>query len=416
MRCLLVSWGSCGDLHPFLALGGGLSARGHAVTLVGHPEWAAETEAAGLRFVATDEPPRDDFAALHPEIMSARWGGLSSLRALVRYGMEPSFEPILAAVLREAPGHDVIVAHHFIFSAPVAAALTGRPLVTVVLAPGVEPSAYSRPGPNFGRAGHGLLARALNRIIWLGGRMVTRLTVDPAVNRLRRRHGLRPVRHAVFSIPAPSLRLYSEHFAPRPPDWSADRQPIGFCFYDPPAALPPEVEKFLAAGAPPILFTLGSAAVQMPGEFYRNGAEALRLLGWRGIFLIGAEKNRPPHLSDHVLAIPYAPFGTLMPRVRAAVHQGGVGTLSHALRAGLPSVACPFAFDQPNNARRLEALGVAEVLPPHRRSVPEMAGALRRLLAGEAPPRARRLAGLIRAENGVARACTRLEEMASTFS
>jgi UDP:flavonoid glycosyltransferase YjiC (YdhE family) len=100
-----------------------------------------------------------------------------------------------------------------------------------------------------------------------------------------------------------------------------------------------------------------------------------------------------------------------MPRVRAVAHQCGIGTLSHALRAGVPSVACPFAFDQPNNARRLEALGVAEVVLPHQHDARHIGQALERLLAGDAPARAQRLGDLIRAEDGVARACAILEEV-----
>jgi UDP:flavonoid glycosyltransferase YjiC (YdhE family) len=99
-----------------------------------------------------------------------------------------------------------------------------------------------------------------------------------------------------------------------------------------------------------------------------------------------------------------------MPRVRAVAHQCGIGTLSHTLRAGVPSVACPFAFDQPNNARRLEALGAAEVVLPHQHDARHIGRALERLLAGDAPSRAQRLGGLIRAEDGVARACEILEE------
>ena len=154
-----------------------------------------------------------------------------------------------------------------------------------------------------------------------------------------------------------------------------------------------------------MLFTLGSTAVQKPGAFYQSAVEALETLGLRGILLIGPEQNRPSRLPESVLALPYAPYGLLMPRVRAVAHQCGIGTLSHALRAGVPSVACPFAFDQPNNARRLEALGVAEVVLPHQHDAQHIGQALQRLLSGEAPARAQRLGGLIRAEDGVARAC-----------
>jgi len=414
MRWLLTSWGSHGDLHPFLALGRGLIARGHEVTLVGHPDWGAETAIAGLRFVSTGEPSREDFIRNHPEVVSMKWGGLVSLHTLMHRAIAPGFDHTTAALLAEAPAHDVIVAHHFTFPAPIVAELTGLPWATVSLAPGVVPSSHSLPGANFGRAGHGFLARGWNRFIWSAGQQISRTMVDPVVNRLRAKHGLRPVRDAVFSAHSSilNLQLYSKHFAPRPPDWSTEKRIAGFCYYDPPGAkLAPEIEEFLGHGPPPILFTLGSIAVQNPGQFFHSAVGALETLGLRGILLIGPEKNRPARLPDTILAIPYAPYGLLMPRVRAVAHQCGIGTLSHTLRAGVPSVACPFAFDQPNNARRLEALGVAEVVLPHQHDARHIGQALERLLASDAPARAQRLGETIPAEDGVARACAILEEV-----
>ncbi|HEY0258087.1 MAG TPA: nucleotide disphospho-sugar-binding domain-containing protein, partial [Candidatus Methylacidiphilales bacterium] len=151
-------------------------------------------------------------------------------------------------------------------------------------------------------------------------------------------------------------------------------------------------------------------AVQNPGAFYPMAVEALEGLGLRGILLVGPEENCPARVPDTILALSYTPYGALMPHVRAVVHQCGIGTLSHTLRAGVPSIAYPFAFDQPNNARRLEALGVAEVILPHQRTVKHLQRALRRLLAGAAPERARRLGEIIRQEDGVGKACDVLEK------
>ncbi len=413
MRWLFTSWGSHGDLHPFLALGRGLIARGHEVTLVGHPEWGAEIEGAGLRFVSTEEPPRENFLRDHPEIVSMKWMGIASAYALVNHAIAPGFDHIAAALLAEIPRHDVMIAHHIVFPAPTVAELTGIPWATVSLAPGAVPSAYSLPAGDFGRAGEGWASRVRHRLAWNVGRLMTGLLVDPAVNRFRRKHGLKAVRDAVFGWHSPQLniQLYSEHFAPHPPDWSPEKRYAGFCFYDPPAgaALPREVEEFLDRGEAPVLFTLGTAAVHYPGSFYRDAVEVAGRLGLRGILLIGPEENRPAQLPESILAIPYASYGLLMPRVRAVVHQCGIGTLSHTLRAGVPSVACPFAFDQPNNSRRLEALGVAEVVLPYQRTARHIGQALQRLLAGEASLRARRLGELIRAEDGVDRGCDVLE-------
>jgi rhamnosyltransferase subunit B len=412
MRWLLTSWGSHGDLHPFLALGRGLIARGHQVTLVGHPDWAADTEIAGIRFVSTGEPSREDFIKNHPEVLSMRWGGLVSLHTLVHRAIAPGFDHTTAALLKEAPDHDAMVAHHFTFPAPIVAELTRLPFATVSLAPGVVPSAYSLPGANFGRAGTGVLGRAGNRFIWSAGKMISRHMVDPVVNQLRARHGLGPVRDAIFGAHSPvlNLQLYSESFAARPPDWTPDKRLAGFCYFDPPGAkLTSGMESFLDDGDAPVLFTLGSVAVQNPGGFYLSAVEALKALGLRGILLIGPEKNRPAKLPDTILAAPYAPYGLLMPRARAVAHQCGIGTLSHTLRAGVPSVACPFAFDQPNNARLLEARGLAEVVLPHQHDIASIGNALQRLLAGDAPRRAQSIGEIIRAEDGVGRACDILE-------
>jgi UDP:flavonoid glycosyltransferase YjiC (YdhE family) len=412
MRFLLSSWGSYGDLHPFLALGRGLMARGHEVTLVGHPDWGAETVTAGIRFASTNEPPREDFIREYPDVLSMKWGGLTSLNILVNKAIAPGMDLTMEALLAEAPAHDAIIAHHFTFPAPLVAELTRLPFATVSLAPGVVPSAYTLPGANFSRAGRGAIARVWNQFIWSSGRHVASKMIDPMVNRLRARHGLEPVHDAMFGghSKALNLLLYSEHFAPRPPDWSLEKKIAGFCYFDPPGAeLAPEIDEFLSRGDRPILFTLGSVAVQQPGAFYRHAVEALRTLGLRGILLLGLEENRPLDLPDSILAVKYAPYGLLMPRVRAVAHQCGIGTLSHALRAGVPSVACPFAFDQPNNARRIEELGVAEIVLPHQRNAQHIKAALERLLAGSAASRAQALGKLIRAEDGVARACEIVE-------
>ena len=99
-----------------------------------------------------------------------------------------------------------------------------------------------------------------------------------------------------------------------------------------------------------------------------------------------------------------------MRRVRAVVHHCGIGTISHTLRAGVPSLACPFVFDQPNNARRLEALGLAEVILPHQHRLEYMEPALQRLFASDASARAQSLRSLVGAEDGVSKACQLLEQ------
>lgn len=414
MRWLLSTWGSLGDLHPFLSLGKGLIARGHQVALVGHPEWEIECNQAGLEFISTGEPPRKPLIRDNPNLLSPKAGGLVSLKSLVEKEIAPSFEPTTEALLKHIPRFDVMIAHHLSFAAPMAAELTKIPYATVTLAPSVIPSAYGLPGSNFKRVERGRWARIQHRLIWSVGRRLSRIMIDPKVNRLRQQFGAQAVKDAMFADHSPilNLQLYSQHFATRPPDFTPEKQYGGFCYYDPAEGtpLPAEVERFLNEGADPVLCTLGTAAVKAAGEFFLSTTAALQKLKMRGILLIGDESNRPANLPSSIIAVPSIPYSLIMPRVRLVIHQCGIGTLSHTLRAGKPSIACPFAFDQPNNARRLEALNVAEVLLPRQRKPKHFEKAITKLLTGPAEKVANRLGEVIRAEDGVRLSCEVLEK------
>ena len=140
----------------------------------------------------------------------------------------------------------------------------------------------------------------------------------------------------------------------------------GFAFYDGRNELemPPELSRFLDDGPPPIVFTLGSSAVWVARDFYRESIAAAKLLGRRAVLLIGDDRNRSDEpLPPEVIAVNYAPFEALLPRACAMVHHGGVGTTSQGLRAGVPTLIVPFAFDQPDNAAHAERLGTSRTLP-----------------------------------------------------
>ena len=86
------------------------------------------------------------------------------------------------------------------------------------------------------------------------------------------------------------------------------------------------------------------------------------------MLLVGDDPENLPArpLPEGIAAFDHAPFSKLFPRARAVVHQGGIGTIGQALRSGRPQLVVPFAHDQPDNALRVEGLGVARVLYPRR--------------------------------------------------
>jgi MGT family glycosyltransferase len=64
----------------------------------------------------------------------------------------------------------------------------------------------------------------------------------------------------------------------------------------------------------------------------------------------------------------YIPQSLLLPYCDLVITHGGSGTVKDALSLGLPLVILPMGADQPLNARRCAALGVARVIEPDRRT------------------------------------------------
>jgi UDP:flavonoid glycosyltransferase YjiC (YdhE family) len=180
--------------------------------------------------------------------------------------------------------------------------------------------------------------------------------------------------------------------------------------------LSPELSRFLDAGPPPVVFTLGSSAVMDAGRFFEESLDAARAVGRRAVLLVGRDpRNRSlTPLPDSAIAVEYAPYSAVLPRAAAVVHQGGVGTTAQALRAGRPMLVVPWSHDQPDNAERVRRLGVGLTVSRARYRAATAAAALRRLL-GEPPfgERAAEIGRLVRAEDGAADACDALERSLS---
>ena len=196
------------------------------------------------------------------------------------------------------------------------------------------------------------------------------------------------------------------------PDWPPHTQVTGFVFHDEPNRLPPEVARFLDAGPAPLVFTLGSSVVNTAGSFYQESLEAVRRLGCRAVLLVGTDPQNhlPEPLPEGVLAVPYAPHGSLFPRAQVIIHQGGIGTTAQALRAGRPMLVVPHAFDQPDNALRVVKLGVARTLSPKHYVATRVATQLRAILAEPRyAQRAVEVGRMVQAEAGDQQACDAIE-------
>ena len=409
MRILLTTFGSYGDLHPYIALGVELLRRGHDVTLASSAVYDAKVRSEGLDFAAV----RPDMTIANrerlAEMMEPRRGTERVIRFLTGVVRE-SYEDSLPVVQRA----DLVVTHPITFGSLIAVQKVGVPWVSTVLAPISLFSVYDPPVPP--PAPWLVKAKALGpgavRVILRLGKLQTAAWVRPIV-RLRKELGLGEGLHPLFEgqhSPRLVLALFAKCLAERQPDWPPQTVVTGFPFYDrhhEQQGLPAEVLRFLDDGPAPLVFTLGTSAVAAAGDFYTESLKAARSLGMRAVFLTG---THPQGLPREAMAAEYAPHSELFPRAAAVVHHGGIGTTSQAMRSGRPMLVVPFSHDQFDNAERVRRLGMAGVLYRSRYNARSAERALRPLVEDKKYAEAGSgIAAQVLAENGAGTAADAVE-------
>lgn len=414
-RIVLTTFGSLGDLYPYIAIALGLQAQGHEAIIATTRHYRKRIEALGIGFraVRPDGPDLNVDRDVIRRVMDARKGTEFVIHELLMPFVQESYEDTLAA----AQGADLLVSHVLTYAARLVAEKTGIPWTCSFLQPLGFFSACDPPvlplvpflsklrflGPVFHRS-----------LFWLAKRSCRSWT-DPW-HRLRAEINLPPtsVNPLFEGLYSPSLilALFSKSFASKQRDWPSQTLVSGFPFLsqDGESGMSPELVRFLDDGPAPIVFTLGSSAVQDAGSFFEHSALAAKLVGRRGVLIVGqGTGNHPGSLPDGVITCDYAPFSQLFPRAAAIVHPGGIGTTGLAMHSGRPMLVMPCAHDQFDNAARVTRLGIARMISRRRYNPARVAAELRCLFDNpEYTQKASVIGEMVRQEDGVRAACDAL--------
>jgi len=415
-RIILTTFGSYGDIHPYMALAAELRSRGHEPVIATSELYREKMQTASFDFVSVRPqlpPPEEQDAEMMEKVMNPKSGSGFLLNEMLFPFVREGYEDLLRAV----EGADLLLTHPISFAGPLVAQKTGIPWVSSVLAPVSFFSAYDPPVPPFWSW--------MRHVQLLGPRFVAacfkqikKIYQNKTYDDFRKELGLPDRGSPVFEgqhSPTLILALFSKLFAQPQPDWPAQTRVTGFAFYDGRNELemPPLLTEFLDHGPPPIVFTLGSSAVWVARDFYRESIAAAKLLGRRAVLLIGDERNQPAgSLPPEIIAVNYAPFEFVLARACAMVHHGGVGTTSQGLRAGIPTLIVPFAFDQPDHAAHPAQSGVSRTLALANHQAARVAKELDILLTKpEHANKARETARLLHLEAGAAVASDLIEQV-----
>jgi len=414
-RIVLTTIGSFGDLHPKIAIAFELRKRGHDVVFATHKEYQDKIEALGFEF----HRMRPDNTALNdPEEMARMMDLKTGTEYVIKNWVCANLRETYTDLMDSAKDADFIITGEGVVAARLVAEKLGIPWAFAGLQPASFLSVYDPsvlPGLPFLAKLRGLGLIANRGIIQLS-KVMSKSWAEP-IHQLRHELGLPPLAGNPFIddkySPYLVLAVFSSAFAKPQPDWAANTAITGFTFYDGSeggADLTSELEQFLDAGEPPIVFTLGSAAVMAPGRFYQESIQAAKHLNRRAVLLIGKNAS-PENLSDDIIAVNYVPYSQIFPRACAIVHQGGIGTIAQALRAGCPTLVMPYSHDQPDNAARVERLGTSRTISRKHYTAVRVARQLRELLENpNYAAKAAEIGRIIQAEKGVVVACNAIEK------
>ena len=414
MKIAILTYGSRGDVQPFLTLALGLQKAGHAVKLAAPHRFA---DFVG-RHRATFVPLAGD-----PEFISQRLNDASANPIRMICAIRGYLVTVADQVARQAfaacDGAELVI-HSFLFTTGghSLARKRGIPDISVQTFPVFAPTRATPPVaiPNLPQGLPSYFFHWLfTQVFWHGGNLgFTRLrradpdTFDIDLHWPFAPDDTRPI--------TPLLLAFSPTVIPRPNDWSSPHIHIpGYFFldssdsYQPPAKL----EGFIAAGEQPVCVTFGSMIHRNSKRIYETVLAALDRTKNRAIILTGWSDLQNLVLPESVLVVDSAPHDWLLPRCKAVIHHGGAGTTAAGLRSGIPNLVVSFAADQPFWGRRVHAIGAGpQPIPVKRLTTEKMVAALVEA-DGDAVRSGARAAGRkIRDEAGVETAVTLIGDYA----
>ncbi len=423
MHLFILSLGSRGDVQPYVALGKGLMQVGHQVTLCTSSSFEGFITEHGLQYgymnndilkLIDTDAGRDAV-----EDSGSLFGWLKTMATLAK-----QVKPLQAQMIADAwesadkARPDLIVYHPKAMAGPHIAEKMGIPRIMSVPLPIFTPTAEfpSMVFPNLKLGGW------YNRLTYTLSVKLAWMQYRGLINPWREKTlGIAPAPRSFDEMklangsPTPTLYPYSEQVVPRPSDWPATTISPGYWFLDrqddwqPPQNL----ADFLDAGSPPVYIGFGSMAGRDAAGKAKAAIGALQKSGQRGIIATGWGGLSVDDLPSSILKIDAVPHDWLFERVAVVVHHGGAGTTAAGLRAGKPTIICPFFGDQPFWGRRLADLGVgADPIPQKKLDTDNLAAAISQVMSdAQIRQRAAVLGEKIRAEDGVARAIEFIESV-----
>jgi sterol 3beta-glucosyltransferase len=412
MNITIITLGTRGDVQPYLALAKGLQVAGHQVKVATGANFEGFVRDAGVEYGRL----RADVYTLmdSPEGHALKSGNPIRVMQNMKSTVFPLMRGLLDDSWEAVQGADALIFHPKVLSGPHLAEKLGIPCFIAATVPIMTPTA-AFPAP-------GVINRDLGG--WLNKKTYAALSLATSsfngmVKAWRQELLGLPAESKVvkgFKVngkPLPVLYCYSKHVVPIPDDWDDSAHVTGYWILEEKQDWQPspELTAFLGAGSAPVYIGFGSMVAEDSANMTQTVIEALQKSGQRGVIATGWGGLHEADLPDNIFKLKEAPHDWLFPRMGAVVHHGGAGTVAAGLRAGKPTLVCPFIADQPFWGNRMVDLGVGPApIPQKKLTADHLAEAIRQVATDSGMrQRAAALGEKLRAEDGVANAVQVIE-------
>lgn len=403
---MILALGSHGDVHPLIALGKGLQQSGHDVYIGAPLALEPLVRELGLHFSLIRLDMQEVFQSAAGRAGLESGGNLLSLIKNFNEALEDKI-PVAGVDCWQICQEMDLLIHSNVGFTFFASSLAEK-INIIDIAIFLHPIHPTKVFPSFLFPMQRNLGGTFNKLTYYIADLMHGIPHRVGINRWRKEClGLPPIGVGYFKQARQRTKLmiycFSPHVIPKPTDWGEDIVITDYLTlnhtmdWQPPS----DLVDFIEAGEPPIYAGFGSMMTSNPKEATEIVIESLARTQKRGIIVSGwGELSGFNELPDNIFKLDFAPFDWLFPKMSAIIHHGGAGTTGTALRAGVPSIAVPFFFDQPFWGQRVASLGAgAPPIPRKKLSVERLSAAIKMVTTDkQMQQRAAQLGQLMRAE------------------
>jgi len=415
MKIGIYTYGTRGDVQPYIALALGLQDHGHKVVLAAPSDFKDFVEGFGI-----------DFFPLHgnAEAIMNSPEGQSVLKTENSIQLMKFFFQALSAIkvpLRKSYFTSISTVDYIIANSatlPIVSTIAekqGKKMALTYFMPPVVPTREFPLGDfdflNFGWYNH-LTYKIAQSFYWK--------FVKAETNEYRQELGLEPLRKNLVQYldHQKPLDLYciSPALIPQPKDWAPHHKITGFLNVPakyreqhPLEQTPEELSKWLTQGEKPIYLGFGSNGVGNHEKFSAILSHLLTQTQERVLFCTGWSqfKDLPNH--PNLFVTKYVNHEAILPLCKVGVFHGGAGTLATMLRHDLPMVIVSFYTDQPTWGKIIEKKGLGLHIPVKKLDAKALLEAIQKVQTDEIKNKVLATGQKLRSEQGLERALTEIE-------